>query len=445
MKIEPPERVSRALSMLRRAGFRAVPVGGCVRDLLRGEPPHDWDIATAARPDEMKRIFAGERILETGLRHGTLTLLIGREPVEITSFRADGDYSDGRRPDEVRFTRSLEEDLSRRDFTINALCLGEDGAVIDLFGGREDLARGVIRCIGDPNRRFREDALRILRALRFSARFGFAIEEKTATALRRNLPRLKLLAAERVVSELEGLLCAPDPVRVLLGYPEAVCAVFPALAGCVGLAQPERYHCYDVYEHAVRASGAVSPEFPLRLAALLHDVGKPACADGQGHFYGHDREGARLCREALAALRCSAALQQRVTRLVRLHHLPLSPERVRLRRLLARYGEAVLRDLLMMQRADAAAQAPALREERARELDRFESALNALLAERPAMSLKQLAVRGGDLLALGLPEGEQIGRTLRFLLHEVVEERLPNDREALLSAARERTGRKRDE
>lgn len=431
-------QAARALEMLRAAGFRAVPVGGCVRDLLRGETPHDWDLATSAFPDEMKRVFAGERILETGLRHGTLTLLFDSVPVEITTFRSDGSYSDGRRPDAVAFSRRLEDDLARRDFTINALCLGEDGGIIDLFGGREDLARGIIRCIGDPRERFGEDALRMLRALRFAAAFGFSIEERTARAMLDLLPRLRLLAAERVHSELQRLLCAPDMARVLLGYPEAVCAVLPALAGCVGLAQPAQYHRYDVYEHAVRAAEAAPPVFALRLAALLHDVGKPLCADGQGHFYGHDRRGAALCGQTLTALRCSGALQQRVTRLVRLHHLPLSPDRIRLRRLLARYGEPLLRDLLVIQRCDAAAQAPAFGAARAQELDAFEAALGALVAERPAMSLGQLAVRGGDLLALGLPQGEEIGRTLRFLLREVVDERLPNERGALLAAARQR-------
>ena len=436
-------QAARAVQMLRDAGFRAVPVGGCVRDLLRGVVPHDWDLATSAFPDEMKRVFAGERILETGLRHGTLTVLFDSVPVEITTFRSDGAYSDGRRPDAVAFSRRLEDDLARRDFTINSLCLGEDGGIIDLFGGREDLERGIIRCIGDPWERFGEDALRILRALRFAAAFGFVIEEQTARAMRDQLPRLRLLAPERVQAEMRGLLCAPDVTRVLLGYPETVCAAFPVLSGCVGLAQPPQYHCYDVYGHVARATGEILPRFPLRLAALLHDVGKPCCADGQGHFYGHEARGAALCGETLAALRCSAALQQQVTRLARLHHLPLCAERVRLRRLLARYGEPLLRDLLLLQRADAAAQAPAFGAQRMRQLDQFEAALDGMIAECPAVGLSQLAVRGGDLLAIGLPRGREIGETLRFLLREVIDERLPNERGALLAAAQEQQKKRR--
>ncbi len=438
MKTTIPPQAARALSMLRCAGYRAVPVGGCVRDLLRGVTPHDWDIATSAFPEEMKVVFAGERLVETGLRHGTLTVIFDRIPVEITTFRADGAYSDGRRPDAVRFTRSLEEDLSRRDFTINALCLDEGDTVIDLFGGQSDLARGILRCIGDPNRRFEEDALRLLRALRFAASFGFAIEEGTAAALEAQLPRLSLLAAERVLSELEGLLCAPDAARVLLCYPEVVSVLLAPLGGLIGLGQPPRYHCYDGYAHSVHAMAATPPVFALRLAALLHDIGKPSCDDHQGHFYGHERVGAELADGLLFRFRCSTALRERVVRLVRLHHLPLSAERSRLRRLLANYGEPTLLDLLAVQRSDAMAHAEKAAKERLAELDRFEQALVALLAERPALTLGQLAVDGNDLLALGFSRGRALGETLRFLLFEVIAERLPNEKGTLLEAARQR-------
>lgn len=430
-----PRGVARALELLRAAGFEALPVGGCVRDLLMGRVPRDWDIATAARPDELTTVFAARRVVETGLRHGTLTVLLEGEAVEITSFRADGGYTDGRHPDAVRFSRSLSEDLARRDFTVNALCLDAAGAVVDRFGGLEDLRAGIIRCVGDPARRFEEDALRILRALRLSAQLGFLIEEATAAALRRLSGRLALLSAERIFSELRRLLVAPGCAEVLMAYPEALTEVLPELAPMRGLRQREDYHRFDVYEHTARAVGAAPPDLTLRLALLLHDVGKPLRADGQGRFHGHDDAGEPLADRALRRLRCPNALRERVVALVRLHHLPLGPDRALLRRRLARLGEPLLRDLLAVQRADASALRPEIAVRRVADLDRAARALDALCAEQPPLTLSALAVGGRDILALGVPPGPAVGRILNALLTAVVAERLPNRREDLLEEA----------
>lgn len=438
MKIEMPPQVEQALFRLRQAGYRAVAVGGCVRDMLRGAQPHDWDIASSALPEEVKAVFAGERVVETGLKHGTLMLILDHTPIEITTFRTDGDYGDGRRPDAVRLGSTLEEDLSRRDFTINALCIDQEEQIIDLFDGRGDLSRGIIRCIGDADRRFEEDALRLLRALRFAAAFGFTIEENTAKSIRRNLHRLRLLSAERVIAELQGLLVAPDVERVLLEYSEVMFALMPPLQALAGMVQSPQYHCFDGYRHTARAVAEAPPVFLLRFTMLLHDIGKPLCDDQEKQFYGHDKAGAELANLLLHDLRCKTELRHQIVQLIRLHQLPLPFERAALRRLVAKHGEALLRDLAAVQRADAAAHTIDYATRKLADLDRFEAAFEALLAECPALTQRELAMNGDDLLALGVPKGKMIGQMLQALLDEVIAERLPNDREALLSAAKSR-------
>lgn len=436
MVISIPAAAAQALFLLRAAGFEAVAVGGCVRDTLLGRAPSDWDIATAATPDEMKAVFSGRRVVETGIRHGTLTVLFDGTPVEITSFRADGDYSDARHPDAVRFTRSLSEDLARRDFTVNTLCADANGAVIDPMGGLADLNANVIRAVGEPEARFREDALRILRALRFSAQLGFSIEPATAAALRGLRARLSLISFERIFSELARILCAPDCARVLLEFPEVLFAVIPELSPSLGLFQRPDYHCFDVYGHTVRAVAAAPVDPVLRTAMLLHDVGKPACSDGAGHFHGHAAESVRLSSEILNRLRCTGEFKRRVLLLVRLHDRPVSADRRALRRLLATLGEQNLRDLLAVRRADIAAQNPSLLSRRAAQLNEAARMLDGILAERPCLTREALAVGGRDLLEAGHPPGAALGKTLDFLLREVVDERLPNERDALLGAAR---------
>ena len=300
-------RALEILDTLERAGHQAVLVGGCVRDALLGREPHDYDAAVSAPPEEILAACRSKfKCIPTGLAHGTVTVVHSGLPVEVTAFRKEGTYSDHRHPDRVEYTSRLEEDLARRDFTVNAMAWDRSG-LIDPFGGQADLAAGVIRCVGEPDRRFQEDALRVLRGLRLAAQLDFRLEGETAAAIRRNTPLLSYVAWERIQAEFLRLLCCPGAERILLDFPETVCQIVPELTPAVGFDQKNPHHCYDVYTHSVKALGQVRPEPALRLAALLHDIGKPACfsLDGQGvgHFYGHEGESARLAEQAAARLR----------------------------------------------------------------------------------------------------------------------------------------------
>ena len=420
------------LDRLRRAGFQAVLVGGCVRDALRGRPPHDYDAATSARPEELMAACAGLTCVPTGLRHGTVTVLSQGLPVEVTTFRREGTYSDSRHPDRVSFTTSLEEDLARRDFTINAMAWDEYGWV-DCFGGQADLEAGLIRCVGEPERRFREDALRILRGLRLAAQLDFAIHPDTAAAIRRETPRLALVARERVGGEFLRLLCGPGAGRVLGDFPQTVCEIVPQLAPTVGFDQKNPHHAWDVYTHLVKTVENCPPEPALRLAALLHDVGKPACFSvdekGVGHFYGHGEESARLCEDIVRELRLDNAVREQVVTLVRRHHLPLRPTQACVGRWLRRLGPERFFQLIRLMQADGASCLPH-RSPRP-ELAETAALARSILDQAPCLTLKDLAVNGRDALAAGL-SGPAVGRALNRLLDQVAEGSLPNERDILL-------------
>lgn len=435
-----PDFARDILRTLEEAGFEAYCVGGCVRDTLLGREPGDWDITTSAWPEETLALF-GEDALPTGLRHGTVTVRRPGGCAEVTTFRRDGDYTDHRHPESVAFTDSLTEDLARRDFTVNAMALSLRGELRDPFHGREDLAAGCIRCVGEPVRRFGEDALRILRGLRFAAVLGFQIEPETA-ALSAARENLRAIAPERILTEVRKLLTAERPSAVLREFPEVFGVFWSELLPMLGYDQRNFHHCYDLWEHTLHALDAVPGEESLRFAALFHDVGKPDCfsldRNGVGHFYGHAAKSAELADGMLARLRAPNALRQEVTELIRRHDTPLPgiPE-ANLRRLLRRLGEERLRRLIALQRADNLAQAPAFRAERSAGLDEVLRRLDAILAEDACFSLRQLAVNGRDLMALGL-RGREIGGALDYLLNEVVEGRLPNERGVLLTALQER-------
>ena len=425
------------LELLERAGYEAYLVGGCVRDLLRGKAPADWDITTSALPEQIMALF-GAAALPTGLRHGTVTVRRGGASFEVTTYRLDGAYADCRHPDAVTFTRSLREDLKRRDFTVNAMAMNRMGELVDLFGGREDLRAGVLRCVGTPRQRFSEDALRILRALRFSAVLGFSVEAETAAAARALAPRLRLVAAERLREELLKLLCGKDATRVLLEYPDVLGVMLPELLPSVGCDQRNRHHCYTVWEHIARSVGYIAPKPVLRMTMLLHDLGKPACMTldeaGEGHFKGHAAVSFRIGQEILQRLRFDKRSAERILTLVKRHDAPIEPTERAVRRLLNRLGEEGVRQLLQVKRADNLAQAPAYHG-RQQEIDALEALLDRILARDECFSLRQLAVGGEDLLALGY-RGREIGDALRFLLEQVLDGALPNEKEALLAALR---------
>ncbi len=429
-------RALAVLDRLEQAGYQAVLVGGCVRDMLRGESPHDYDGATAARPEEMLSVFAGWHVVQTGLKHGTLTIFSDGLPVEMTTFRTEGTYTDHRHPDQVQFTRSLAEDLSRRDFTVNAMAWGK-GGLTDLFGGQADLEARLLRAVGQAERRFQEDALRMLRALRFSAQLGFSLHPDTAAALQRQLPALDQVSQERVCAELFQLLCAPSGGRVLLEWPRAAVQILPELGPAVGFDQRSPYHRFDVYTHCVKTMELVPNRPELRLAALLHDVGKPSAftqdSQGTGHFPDHARLGADLAREACLRLRLSNSQREWVTTLVARHGMALPAEERVVRRWLSRLGPELFFDLLALDRADSLARglpADAGAEAHFLRMDRL---AREILARADCLSLRDLAVDGRDALAAGL-RGPAIGQALNLLLEEVVEGRLPNRREVLLSA-----------
>ena len=439
MQINIPENIAVVLDKLQSAGYEAYIVGGCVRDSIMGMTPHDYDITTSALPQETERVFEGFRIIETGLKHGTVTVISEGQTVEITTFRVDGQYKDGRHPQDVTFTASIRDDLSRRDFTINGIAFSPSRGKIDPFGGEEDISRRIIRCIGDPDRRFGEDALRILRALRFASVLGFEIENDTAQSIRRNYCRLALVSSERILSELKRLLCGENVLDVLLGFPEVFSAIIPQLAPMVGYDQGSRYHDSDLYTHTARAVAAAQPEPALRLAMLLHDTGKPHCRttdeNGECHYYGHAEKSAEIAENVLRALKCDNALRERVCEIVRFHDIPIHLSAKYMRRQLSRHGLDRLTDIFRAHIADDSAKQPFCLE-RIPVAEQAIAMAEKIAAEMPCVSLKQLAVRGEDLRGI-VPPSPEMGRILNALLGEVIDGVTPNERSALLKRASE--------
>ncbi len=429
------EKVRPILQKLVDAGYPSYLVGGSVRDILMGRTVHDFDITTAATPNQVKSVYSDFRIIDTGLQHGTVTLLSEVGGVEITTFRTEATYSDHRRPDGVHFTTSLADDLSRRDFTMNAIALGLDG-LHDPYGGQTDIQNRIIRCVGDPTTRLSEDALRILRALRFSATLGFQIEASTAAAIRSCTPLLIHVSQERIRDELVRLLCGEFAGKILLDYPDVITQIIPELAPTVGFQQRTHYHSFDVYTHIVRAVEGVPPTPVLRLAALLHDIAKPQTfrldEKGVGHFYRHANLGAPVAEEILRRLRLPNATIQQVIPLVKYHGLTRDTPIPKLPKLIAKLGEEGFFNLLALDRADSGAKHPhsTLFDEN---WDEIESAARDFLATEPPLTVRDLAVGGNDAMELGLV-GQEIGLALNHLLSQVLDNQLKNQREDLLIA-----------
>lgn len=434
-----PPQVNTAFALLEAAGYEAFLVGGAVRDYVRGNSAvKDWDIATNALPEQVETVFSGYRWIETGLRHGTVTVVIDHEALEITTYRIDGEYSDNRHPDSVRFTRSLKEDLERRDFTMNALAYHPRTGVIDLVGGKDDIKKGLVRCVGEADRRFQEDGLRMLRALRFASVYGMQIEDATAASIRRNQNGLQGIAAERIRAELTQMLCGKGAAEILTGFADVLAVPVPELWRMFGFEQHSIHHDKDVWQHTVAVVGNVRAEPVLRWAALLHDTGKPTCftcaEDGAGHFFGHPQKSAVLAEKVLTRLRFDNAGKERIVRLVRYHDTPITASCKRIKRLLYRHGEEELRQLMELQRADTLGQSILCRH-RLAVLDEAGAMLEEILREENCFSLKDLAVDGKDMMALGLT-GREIGRMLQKCLDAVLDERIANDRPALLDFVR---------
>lgn len=431
-----PEYVRCALDALKTAGHEAYLVGGCVRDTLLGKTPFDYDITTSALPEETKAALADYRVVETGIAHGTVTAVIDGRPIEITTYRADGEYTDHRRPDKVNFTRNLSLDLCRRDFTVNAMAWDGD-AVVDLFGGREDLEKRIIRAVGDPEKRFEEDALRILRALRFASKLGFEIESETERAIFKKYHLLSYVSAERIYAELCGILLGENVFDVLMKYKDVICCIIPELSSAVDCDQMTPYHIYDVYEHTARVVSASENNKVLRLAALLHDVAKPYVKtvdeNGRGHFKGHAPRGAEMAEKILRRLRAESAVTSQVCTLIKYHDERPTARRRDVLRYMVKCAECDLDMLLSLRRSDNSAKNPNHIGE-GDDLDAFEGVYRQLLAEGAPYKVSHLHVSGEDIMALGV-RGKDIGETLRYLLR-CTSDGLENEKTALILAAK---------
>lgn len=436
-----PGSAMSVISVLEQAGYEAWCVGGFVRDSLLDRPVADVDIAASALWEQTESVClaAGMRVHRTGTKHGTVTVVCGDDAFEVTTFRIDGAYSDARHPDSVQFVRSLDEDLARRDFTINAMAYHPKRGLRDPFGGFNDASQRIIRTVGDPSQRFQEDALRILRAARFSSQLGFSIEPKTYSAMMAGKSLLAKVSSERITAELQKLILGKDACRALLSTVDVLSAVLPELVSMKGFDQCTPYHSYDVLEHTARAV-AGTPPYPLvRWAALFHDMGKPGAffkeETGRGHFYGHAKISVALARGIMDRLSFSPAFKERVLVLVERHDEVYEPTPKAVKRALARIGGDVelFRALCDLKKGDASAQASAYAAERMEKADQLRRVLEEILAADEAFSLKHLAINGKDAMEAGIPQGPAVGAALNAALDAVIDEHIPNDREALLA------------
>ena len=435
---ELPDEVRHIIDTLENNGFEAYAVGGCVRDGLLGKTPKDWDICTPARPLQTMKYFAGRHIIETGLRHGTITLMLNHKPFEITTYRIDGAYTDNRHPDKVEFTNDLKGDLSRRDFTINAMAYNPKRGVVDFFGGEKDLNSGIIKCVGDANKRFQEDALRIMRALRFASVLGFSIDDDTSKAMLDNKKLLNNIAVERIAAELNKFILGNGIRNIMLKHMPVITEIIPEMSPVIGFEQNNPYHCYDVLNHILFSVENAPEDVDIRLSTLFHDIGKPECyteTDGTGHFYGHQRAGSEIAKKILLRLKYDRNTVETVTELIFWHDADIQPHRKNVKRWLNRIGEKRLRQLLEVKRADAMAHAAGYGQKKANKLTKILTLVNEIIEQRQCFSLKDLAVNGDDLIALGIPEGVKVGIILNRLMNMVIDERVENDKAKLLEIA----------
>ncbi len=436
MTIQLPGKVKYIIDTLVQAGHEAYAVGGCIRDSILGRVPGDWDITTSASPQQVKQLFL--KTVDTGIQHGTVTVMEGREAFEVTTYRIDGEYEDQRHPREVIFTSSLLEDLKRRDFTINAMAYNDTEGLIDAFHGMEDIEKQVIRCVGNPVDRFNEDALRMMRAVRFAAQLGFTIEENTQSAVRRLAQNLDRISAERIQAELVKLLVSEHPEMMRTVYELGMSQVFlPEFDEMMKTPQNNRYHKYNVGEHSILAMQNIRNDKVLRLTMLLHDVAKPACRtvdeNGIYHFYGHPAQGAKMAKIILRRLKFDNDTIRSVTNLIAWHDDRPSLREASVRRAIHRVGLEQYPALFEVKRADTLAKNNYRRKEKLELIDSYESLYHEIMAKRQCLTLKDLAVNGTDMLELGLERGKEIGVTLNRLLMHVLERPEDNTREILMN------------
>lgn len=442
IRIEIPEKAKYIIDTLEDAGFEAYVVGGCVRDSILGRVPQDWDITTSALPLQVKELF--RRTIDTGLQHGTVTIMQGEEGFEVTTYRIDGEYEDGRHPKDVTFTPNLEEDLLRRDFTINAMAYSDRRGLVDLYDGIGDIERKTIRCVGDPMARFGEDALRMLRAVRFSAQLGYTIEPATRDAITKLAGTLEKISAERIRTELVKLLVSDNPYELKEAYETGMTAVFlPEFDRAMQTAQNHKHHCYSVGEHILHSIEEIEAEPVLRIAMLLHDIGKPdsLTVDEAGitHFHGHPVLGESMARDILRRLKFDNDTIDKVCRLVRFHDYGngIEPDERMTRRAVNKLGEDIFPMFLQVSRADTMAQSMYNREKKLANIAEWSRMYDKIKAENQCVSLKTLKINGRDLIGMGVKPGPQLGQILNALLEEVLDEPTRNDEEWLKNRAQE--------
>lgn len=443
--IQLPEKVKYIINTIMEAGYEAYAVGGCIRDSVLGREPSDWDITTSAAPGQIKKLF--QRTLDTGIKHGTVTVMLDKDGYEVTTYRIDGAYEDGRHPREVVFTASLVEDLKRRDFTINAMAYNEKDGLVDVFGGMEDIKKQLIRCVGSPLERFSEDALRIMRAVRFSAQLGYEIEEKTARAIGRLAPGLRRISAERIQTELVKLLVSPHPDYLKIAYETGITEVIlPEFDLCMKTEQVNPHHCYSVGMHILESVKAVRGDKALRLAMLFHDMGKPSClsVDSEGIFHFHDHPAAseEIAGTILHRLKFDNDTIYMVKKLVKFHDQYIAPKSKCVRRAIWKVGEDAFPLLLEVKEADIIAQSNYQRKEKEKNLQEVREIYEYILKEKQCVSLRTLAVNGKDLIDYaGMKPGKELGEVLNNLLEQVIENPKLNDREYLLNTVKEQLKR----
>ena len=441
MKIKVPGEVQGMLNELNNAGYEAYVVGGCVRDALLGRKPHDWDITTSAEPLQVKKLF--RRTIDTGLKHGTVTVMIKNTGYEITTYRTDGDYSDHRRPESVTFSRNLSDDLMRRDFTINAMAYHPEKGLVDLYGGVTDMEQKRIRAVGDPDARFDEDALRIMRAVRFAGQLGFTVEEETAAAIRKHAKDLSYVSKERIEAELTKLICSPHPEKIEEMYSPGITAeILPEFDRMMETPQNTPYHFTDVGHHTIAVMQNIEPTKILRYTALLHDVGKPQCKttdeNGVDHFKLHPIVGAKMAEPILRRLKMDNFTIESVCRLIYWHDFGINDDLTLsgMRRGLSRMGAEHFEDYMKIRNADMEGQSDYRREEKEQTVERIREMYETVMAEGNALTVKDLAVKGKDLMDAGIPAGPGMGEVLSYLLEEVLEDPSQNERELLLQKAK---------
>lgn len=434
MTIQLPEDVKKIIEIIEKAGYEAYAVGGCVRDSLLMRNPNDWDITTSAKPEKVKELF--KKTIDTGIEHGTVTVMMHHVGYEVTTYRIDGEYEDARHPKNVTFTSNLIEDLKRRDFTINAMAYNDRSGIVDAFDGISDLEKGIIRAVGNPRERFDEDALRMMRAVRFSAQLGYSIEEDTKKAIQELSPNLQKISAERIQVELVKLVSSDHPEKMRDLYETGITAVIlPEFDKAMVTAQNNPHHCYTVGEHIIQSMAASDADKNIRLAMLYHDIGKPECltTDEKGidHFYGHPEVSGRICKASLRKLKFDNDTIHTVVQLVTHHDYQILPEKKYVRRAMNRIGKDIFPLLLKVKQADLYAQSTYQREEKQEKLDEICTLYKEIIQENECVDLKGLAVTGSDLIAWGMKPGRELGEMLSQLLAIVIDDPGKNQKETL--------------